>query len=103
MKFQLRFKRNGSCSYRYCDVSSVEQAPAAATEEANKYLSEQRENQFMRFGVEKPVRTVEVVECGKAGIAIRKGHRFNLKLCFIEYRFKDGRRERDDWYEPIAV
>lgn len=99
-KYQLRFARNGSCSYEYADATP-ETALTAACERANEWLARQRGRAGSMFDTFRPIRTVRVVEYDNTTKAPkRNGHKFKLKLQFTELRFAGGGRQRNEWYEP---
>lgn len=96
MKFQIRFKNRGGCSYAYADAPSLNIAPAVCAEAANTWLDE-------RLTSYRPPKTVDVVEYDhEKKTAKRKGHRFKLTLKFIEATYQSGMRKSMEWYEPAA-
>lgn len=123
MKYQIQFVDSSGCgSYDYFDADTQEQALELAVEIANNHLKQkyhwQRINPPMFFESRyKPVRTPKVVEIiavkgseevytSRDGtqktrykwITKRGGHKFKLTLNYIEYKFKDGSSERNEWY-----
>ena len=122
-KYQIQFlDSNGSGSFEYFDADTKEQALELAVETANNYLNQKynwlRINPPMFFESQfKPIRTPKVVEIvTKKGseetytsrdgtqktrynwITKRGGHKFKLTLNYVEFKFKDGSSERNEWY-----
>lgn len=122
-KYQIQFlDSNGSGSFEYFDADTKEQALELAVETANNYLKQKynwlRINPPMFFESQfKPIRKPKVVEIvAKKGseetytsrdgtqktryewITKRGGHKFKLTLNYVEFKFKDGSSERNEWY-----
>lgn len=109
--YQIRFiwKEGGrfsSAHYEYFEVTGDDKYKKAA-EVANKYLDKRRENsQFVSIFRTpfKPVKVAEVREWDKdKKKPAFKGDRFKLRLSYMEFRFKDGSKKRDEWYEAETI
>lgn len=104
--YQIRFVRAGGGSYEYIKAEP-DNAVEVACEKANEYLRKHRERTAIdsfsaRFSPFKPVRTITVVEYSNERHGpVTKGARFKIRLQYIEFRFRDGSRRRDEWYEPV--
>jgi hypothetical protein len=93
--YQLRFKRGrGWMSYAYVTALPSE-AEEKACEVAKKWIEHERT--LLRPRAPR-VCTVIEYDTGRFR-AVRHGERFKLQLRYIELRFRDGRRAREDWYE----
>jgi hypothetical protein len=99
--YQIRFARNGGASYEYFEAEP-DKAPAEACEKANDYIERRRARVFMSIAPFKPVRTASVVEYDRNTKAAKKhGHRFKIRLQYIQMEYIGGRKHRDYWYAPI--
>lgn len=120
-KYQIQFTDSkGYGSFEYFDADTKEQALELAVETANNYLHRQYQSRRFRMWFEdqfKPIRTPKVVEIvAKKGseetytsrdgtqktryewITKRGGYKFKLTLNYVEFKFKDGSSERNEWY-----
>ena len=73
-------------------------------EEANKFR--QPTGTFDAYNVfrqpSKPKRTIHVWEWDTEKKELKKkGHRFKITYCFVEYTYQGGGKKREEWYEPI--
>lgn len=103
-KYQIQFKRKDSGFYRYfeADINPEEKA----VETANDELDKERERyinmtSFDRvfYSPKKSIKTLTVVEYDTEKKAPKRGgYRFKLHLGFIEAKYNDGSKNRNEWY-----
>jgi hypothetical protein len=107
-KYQIRFcDSKGHGSFEYIDVKSKKRVEQKAADKATEYINKQREyngaNEWNPFRQPfKPKRIVHVWEIDMETKKPKKGgHRFKLELCFISVTYLNGRKARNEWYEPV--
>lgn len=109
MKYQIRFCDNkGNGHFKYVDVKSKEGVEEKAAQAATDYLKEQAQKAASNsswnvfYVPERPKRTLHVWEWdSEKREPKRGGHRFKLRLAFIEATYVGGSKKRQEWYEPV--
>ena len=103
-KYQIRFcDSKGHGSFTYIDVDSVEGVEQKAADKATEYI---KNGSGLRRGffnsVSKPMKTVNVWEMDMTTKEPKKkGHRFKLRIVFVEVTYQGGSKRRNEWYEPV--
>lgn len=99
-KYQIEFKEGTSSHFAYFEAEK--DIEVAAAQRANEDVEKQIE---MRRGfgrVIKP-RTIMVREYDTAKRGVKRGgHKFKLRLLFLQKTFLSGRKEREEWYAPVT-
>ena len=98
--YQLRFRHSdGSVSYEYAFVGASQAKAAICTDRANEWVKRFRELHGGYLRARLP-RTATVVEYDNESKSVKRGgEKFKLGLRFLEARYRDGSRTRDEWYE----
>lgn len=98
-KYQIRFcdsKGHGS----FCYVDGEKNVEQLAADKATEYIN--RDMGFGAFGRRiESKKTVHVWEMDMVTKQPKKGgHRFKLKLAYVQATYTDGSKTRKEWYEP---
>ena len=109
-KYQIRFcDSKGYGYFRYLDVKSKRGIEKKAAEAATKIIIEESEkykSQGGPWGIfsipPKPKKVLHVWEWDlEKKEPKRGGHRFKIRLAFIEATYVGGGKRREEWYEPV--
>ena len=101
-KYQIRFcdsKGHGS----FCYIDADKDVEQKAADKATEYINNQKERSFGYFGSHiQSKRTVHVWEMDmETKQPKKKGHRFKLRLAYVQATYTDGSKSRKEWYEPV--
>lgn len=101
--YQIRLLRDGCGSFLYFRANKgIEDMACALT---NIFLKKKRENGTVGSIFNppyQPIKTISVVEYdNETKKPKRGGEKFKLRLSWLEMKFLDGSKIRNEWYEPV--